>query len=149
MKALTICQPYATLICTPQDELPAGETQKRVENRRWPTSYRGPLLIHAGKSRKFMRPGDAEKFDDMPFGAVVGVARLIDCMEWPWPRPIPDNRRWLLDHPHAEGPYCFVLADVVRFAEPVPLVGCLGLFDVACEIVEDGGVLRFVPKGGR
>lgn len=28
--------------------------EKRVENREWPTSYRGPLLIHAGKSREWL-----------------------------------------------------------------------------------------------
>ncbi|WP_331281766.1 ASCH domain-containing protein [Paenibacillus sp. FSL H7-0357] len=40
MKAVTIIQPWATLI-----EL--GE--KRFENRRWVTKHRGELVIHAGK----------------------------------------------------------------------------------------------------
>lgn len=40
MKALTISQPYASLI---------ARGEKFVENRRWPTPYRGPLAIHAGK----------------------------------------------------------------------------------------------------
>jgi len=42
MYALTIHQPYAHLIVTPQDELPEGAVQKRVENRSWVTKHRGP-----------------------------------------------------------------------------------------------------------
>lgn len=40
MKALSIRQPWAGLIV-------AG--YKDIENRNWPTSYRGSILIHAGK----------------------------------------------------------------------------------------------------
>lgn len=42
MRGLTIRQPWASLIA-------AGV--KTVETRSWSTSYRGPLLIHAGKHR--------------------------------------------------------------------------------------------------
>ena len=45
MKCLTICQPWAWAIVA------AG---KDVENRTRPTRYRGPLLIHAGASRRFL-----------------------------------------------------------------------------------------------
>ena len=45
MKALTIHQPYAELI---------RRGEKVIENRTWPTSYRGPLAIHAGGSVKFL-----------------------------------------------------------------------------------------------
>jgi hypothetical protein len=41
-KVLTVCQPYAEMIAC---------GHKPVENRVWWTFYRGPLLIHAGKSR--------------------------------------------------------------------------------------------------
>ena len=40
MKALTIKQPWATLIM---------QGDKRFEFRSWQTKYRGELLIHAGK----------------------------------------------------------------------------------------------------
>ncbi|MBL8815985.1 MAG: ASCH domain-containing protein [Planctomyces sp.] len=40
MKAITIWQPYATLIML---------GAKRFETRSWPTTYRGPLVIHAAK----------------------------------------------------------------------------------------------------
>jgi len=40
MKAITIWQPWATLIVC---------GLKRYETRSWPTHYRGPLIIHASK----------------------------------------------------------------------------------------------------
>src|SRR3546814_21116370 len=84
MKALTICQPYAELILL---------GLKRVENRSKPTRHRGPLLIHAGKSRDWLRivpqPPTYEgcpamSYDrtsglyraDMDFGAIVGRVTL-------------------------------------------------------------------------
>jgi len=40
MKALTIWQPYASLI---------SKELKKYETRSWYTKYRGPLLIHSGQ----------------------------------------------------------------------------------------------------
>ena len=40
MKALSVTQPWATLIAT---------GQKQIETRSWGTRYRGPLYIHAAK----------------------------------------------------------------------------------------------------
>jgi hypothetical protein len=40
MKALTLTQPWATLVAI---------GAKTIETRSWPTSYRGPLAIHAAK----------------------------------------------------------------------------------------------------
>ena len=40
MKALTLTQPWATLVAM---------GAKRIETRSWTTNYRGPLAIHAGK----------------------------------------------------------------------------------------------------
>lgn len=138
MKALTICQPFASLICLP-DEHPLA---KRVENRTWPTSYRGPLLIHAGKSQAWMNRNDEYDIplSEMSFGAIVGVCNLVgcvnvngmsDCMRataaWPW----------LETHMHTEGPYCFVLTDCRRFENPIAYRGAQGFFDVPEAIVAE------------
>ena len=48
--ALTVCQPWAWAI------MHAG---KIYENRTWRDGYTGPLLIHAGKSQKYL-PGGIE-----------------------------------------------------------------------------------------
>lgn len=149
MKALTICQPYAHLICLPDDD----DRAKRVENRTWPTSYRGPLLIHAGKSREWLELNDSgdrdELYDlalaDMQFGFIIGIADLRDCvekfvLEGNAPRRFQESSRrrwpWLEMHEHAEGPWCWVLQEVRRFETPIPYKGAQGLFNVPRKVVE-------------
>lgn len=136
MKALTICQPYAHLICLPDDD----DRAKRVENRKWPTRYRGPLLIHAGKSRNWLASGREYGIpeSDMTFGAIIGIANLADC------RSVESIRSgkcgdflWLAAHQHVEGPFCFVLTDCRRFEKPIPYRGAQGFFDVPKEIVAE------------
>jgi len=151
MNCLTICQPYAHLIVTPQSELPVGEIQKRVENRSWHTMFRGPLLIHAGKADKYLRgtPWKARE-KSLTFGAIIGIVDVVGCAvihlmrqntlifelgqsadqirvvtaeaEKAWP--------WLTTHPHAEGPYGFILANPRRFVTPVTYLGNQGFFKV-------------------
>jgi ASCH domain len=83
LKALTIRQPWAWAIVY------AG---KDVENRRWRTSYRGPLLIHAAKdadpqggARVLWTMDDPEAFGQprLAFqtrGAIIGVVLLGDIL---------------------------------------------------------------------
>ena len=78
MKAITICQPYPELILR-------GE--KRVENRQQNWKHRGPILIHAGRSRDYLRLNEKGTVDasgialaQMTFGAIVGVCDIIDCI---------------------------------------------------------------------
>lgn len=94
MKALTVLQPWASAIAL---------GAKRIETRHWSTKYRGPLLIHAGKSRAFV-PREIQGFgsnersqigypvlgmlglwdqfhdDTLPLGAIVAVARLVTVL---------------------------------------------------------------------
>jgi hypothetical protein len=126
MKALTICQPWAQLIMR-------GE--KRVENREWSTSHRGPLFIHAGKSRDWLLEDDEAEFeaahDPLVFGAILGIATLDDVLH------IDRIRRgdydtahpWLRAHEHTGGPWCWILRNVHRLTEPRPWKGSLGLWD--------------------
>ncbi|MFE4712623.1 MULTISPECIES: ASCH domain-containing protein [unclassified Paenibacillus] len=79
MKAITIIQPWATLIAI-------GE--KRFETRSWATKKRGPLAIHAGKkidkdacqeseiSSALERHGYTA--DNLPTGAVVATCNLAN-----------------------------------------------------------------------
>ncbi len=114
MKALTICQPYAEMIA-------CGE--KRIENRKWFTRYRGPLAIHAGKSRDWLTPGDEREYPGMLFGAVIATARLVDCV------PLEKLPHELYDPEHANGPYCWILDSVSRLAVPWPINGAQGLWE--------------------
>jgi hypothetical protein len=126
MKALTILQPYAELI---------ARGEKRVENRTWRTRYRGPLAIHAGLSRDRLAIAECDGLvvpaDDLIFGAIVAVAEFVACVpidELRLQRPFAEfaelhSIRWLREHEHAHGPWCWVLADVQRLATPIAMAG--------------------------
>ena len=127
MKALSIHQPWAWAI------LHAGKT---VENRTWYTKYRGPLLIHTSK-KKATYDREAKHdwlklygvvlppWHELPTGAIVGVVKLVDCLQASQVDPSP----WV------EGPVCWVLANPRSFSEPVPYRGAQGLFDVPDELI--------------
>jgi len=128
---LTVCQPWAWAI------LHAG---KSVENRTRATSHRGPLLIHAGKSRRYLKTGYRGVWPapkgvaflpaaQYVLGAVVGVVDLMDCM------PIDDVK----GNPWSHGPFCWLVANPRPLKEPSPLSGHLGLFDV--DPVEHPGLI--------
>lgn len=130
MKALSVLQPWAFLLV-------GGE--KTVENRTWCLRYRGPLLIHAGKSRRLMNDDDLDEeladylfnidpfpFDHMAFGAVVGRIEVVDCL-----RPIQIGNR--VDRRWAEGPWCIICRNAELFKTPIPFRGQLGLFEVPME----------------
>ncbi len=144
MKALTICQPYAHLIVVTQE--------KSVENRDWRTDYRGPLLIHAGKSLDYMSNSDAhgyvQSWDQgnkaatleisdpqgrpVALGALIGRVDVLDCAH------IADIHAgvydskfpWLKTHAHTHGEFCLVLGNAIQFPKPIPMRGQLGLFNV-------------------
>src|SRR5262245_47216191 len=86
MKAITLTQPWATLVAI-------GE--KRIETRSWSTRYRGRIAIHAAKA--FPLGAQELCYDDpfhsaicgagvgdgpwaLPRGAIVATARLVDCL---------------------------------------------------------------------
>ncbi|USA40251.1 hypothetical protein NCF86_03595 [Pelagerythrobacter marinus] len=98
IKALSIKQPWPHRIF---------HEGKDVENRDWPTKGRGWFIIHAGKTYDGGRPPKAH--EDLPFGGIVGMARIVDCVEQM-------DSRWFV------GRYGFVLRD----AFPVDLIPCRG-----------------------
>lgn len=128
MKALSIRQPWAWAI------IHAG---KDIENRQWPTKFRGRILIHAGK---VMTQEDYDSCMDYvdklipldrtatlsrrarvvnggaPRGGIVGEADLVDC--------VTEH-----DSPWFFGRYGFVLRNV----RPLPFFPCsgqLGFFSI-------------------
>lgn len=129
MKALTICQPYAELIML-------GE--KHIENRKWETRYRGPLLIHAGKSTAWL-DSYSPLPDKMDFGAIVGVVELIYCCHVRVIRDQHAGGRWkhLIHDPHTSGPFCWILGNPKRFAVPIPYRGQQTLFDIPDDVVQE------------
>ena len=72
MKAITIKQPYATLI---------AEGLKEYEFRTWKTKYRGEILIHAGKGvDKAAMMRFAHLKLEYPSGCIIAKATLADCV---------------------------------------------------------------------
>ena len=125
MKALSIHQPWAWAI------LQAGKT---IENRTWQTRHRGPLLIHASKSRasydreklldwRALYGVDLPPWEELITGAVVGVVDVVDCVS-------PTSSRAIRLNPWTEGPVCWVLANPRPLPQPVPFRGAQLLFEV-------------------
>lgn len=79
MKAITIKQPWATLIAL---------REKQFETRSWQTKYRGPIAIHAGKAidkdayesfKDVLKMYGFTATNQLPTGAVIAIANLVDC----------------------------------------------------------------------
>lgn len=127
MKALTIQQPWASAIV-------AGI--KTVENRPWPTSYTGKLLIHAGKTMwPYGIPGEIVRdylqpqlpFDRLPFGTIIGAVDMVDCQSYG-----PHLAGW-----DASGPWCWMFENAEQFEHPFPCRGKQGLWYLSDEVVRE------------
>lgn len=142
MKAITIHQPWATLIAL-------GE--KEFETRGWPTKYRGPFAIHAAKKvdkdicqQEPFRSVLAKHgyvADNLPIGAIVAVGELVDCLKVtgeaydivtmegdaePHFLPVKSNEYHF--GYYDKGRYAWEMADV-KSIDPVPAKGQQGLWN--------------------
>jgi hypothetical protein len=161
MKALSLWQPWASAIAL---------GSKRIETRSWNTNYRGRLAIHAAKVRDTsylcyamttwhwcgalnrQMSDDTRLWDELPFGAIVATAELVDC------RPTLQVPTDLLDMPRrqlgcaiadydwterhmgdfSEGRYAWFLMDIRPLAKPIPWRGLQGLFTIPDEVLVAG-----------
>lgn len=128
MKALTIIQPYAELI---------ANGSKFVENRDWPTSYRGQIAIHAGMGKRYggntveeMCESYGVPMSNIVFGAVIAKAKIVACLHIDVINKLGPEHDfgWVKDHEHAHGTYCWIL-DEIRRIDPVYIKGALGLWE--------------------
>ncbi len=141
MKCLSLRQPWLWMVLH----------GKHIENRKWPTGYRGPILLHASKGCTASYYDDAidwvqdalglataaqvPPLAELQRGGIVGRARIVDVA-----RPGDGAKSSLLSYWgvdmrwHMREQFGFVLADV----EPLPFVpykGALGLFEVPDGVV--------------
>lgn len=98
---------------------------KDIENRCWPTKFRGRFLVHAAKGCTRKEHEDAESFawcndvqipliGELKRGGIVGVAEIVDCVD-------DSDSDWFV------GEFGFVLRNV----QPLdfhPCAGALGFF---------------------
>ncbi|MGR6127871.1 ASCH domain-containing protein [Paenibacillus sp. SER-28] len=147
MKAITIMQPWATLIAL-------GE--KKFETRGWATKYRGPLAIHAGQKidreaclsrtiNDVLLKHGIISLTDLPTGAIVASSHLSECYKveymhnsgiiglkaengkfrlWAGARK---NEYYFGDY--SDGRYAWELANVQALAEPIPAKGMQRLWN--------------------
>lgn len=143
MKALTIIQPWATLIAS---------GHKMNETRSWKTNYRGEVLIHAGKNpkdytsgcyiddpdgRHFQEAGiTPNNFEELPRGSIIGKATLVNCIH---------INKEFRDHLKRSNPaeyafgdyrigrYAWVFENPVLFEKPIPARGRQGLWNWEAE----------------
>jgi hypothetical protein len=138
MKALTLWQPWATLVII---------GAKTLETRSWATSYRGPLAIHAAlafprERRELTRASvymmtclrettglkfDDEVLDALPLGCVLGTVDLTDCIST-------NKAFYLTDQERAFGDYspdrfAWTLENPERFPVPIPARGYQGFWE--------------------
>jgi hypothetical protein len=113
MRALSIRQPWAGLIVS---------GAKRLEVRSWPTKHRGPLLVCAGaavdRNARHLLAGDELR------GHAIGVVEVVGC------RPGTAADAEACGGFDPTGYYVWEF-ERPRAVEPFPVLGRLGLFDVA------------------
>ena len=141
MKALSLTQPWASLVAC---------GAKRIETRSWSTAYRGPLAIHAAmgfpawarwvafECRSHLElaghtigepRGERDRLiHDLPLGMVIATCRVVRCARTELiVSQISDQERAFGDY--SSGRYAWMLADIVRLPEPIPVRGALGLWE--------------------
>jgi len=144
MRCLSLWQPWASSI---------ARGWKRVETRGRRTHHRGPIAIHAAKvwgpgqlaaSLRLAELLEAEPGAfvpgpgrDFPFGAVVAVAELVDCVEMT-PEVIAAT------HPLEQafgdwrpGRFAYHLEDVKRLRDPYKLKGRQSLWTLTSEQTQE------------
>lgn len=147
MKAITLHQPWATLIAT---------GHKQIETRSWPTNHRGDLAIHAAASipayavqavfdsaaiRRALgyipSYGSHDEIRDflkskLPLGAIVATCDLESCpvMDAYRIRRVRDLRGDEIEFGlYAPGRYAWMLENVTILETPVPAKGFQGLWN--------------------
>jgi ASCH domain-containing protein len=124
LKVLSLRQPWASLVV---------HGIKDVENRTWPTRYRGLVLIHASLRADEISADDLERrFGarlpiELPLGGIVGITEIVDCVR-------PHSSKW-----YAPGHHAFVLAG----SRPLPFTrwkGALSMRTAPAELLELLGI---------
>ncbi len=156
MKALSLTQPWASLVAL---------GAKRVETRSWPTSYRGPLAIHAaaglgpvggkrglrdlvgeqpfrkvllGTVSGYVPPWEIA--DVLPLGAILAVCELTDCRSTGRDMYGPAWLEGLSEQELAFGDFTYgrygwTLDNICALPEPIPCRGALGLWAPPADVL--------------
>lgn len=134
MKALTLTQPWATLVAI---------GAKQYETRSWRTAYRGPLAIHASKDfpvwarvisgeeppfRKALREAGIPGWQSLPLGAIIATCELEHCVKITRDFEFPTGHEKSFGD-FTLGRFAWGLSNVKLLRIPIPAKGALGLWE--------------------
>lgn len=150
MKALTVWQPYASLLVM---------GLKEYETRGWETKYRGPLIIHAAKLNDNARKDDIDRVVTVlrehgmdkeaealfeacgrSFGCAVGVVDLTGCSAMMDGGTVLENAVGYF----GEGRFGWKCDNPRMFASPIQVPGKQGLWNPSQELIEAANSLKEV-----
>lgn len=123
MKALTIKQPWASLIVN---------GYKEYEFRSWKINYRGKILIHAGmRLEKAIAESYKEYNLNYTMGAIIGEAELVDCIlvDDCFNKKLNKANPLVYGRSDHVGVYAWKLANIKKYKEPIFIKGKLGLWN--------------------
>ena len=153
MKALTLYQPWATLVAI---------GAKKIETRSWNTNYRGPLAIHAGRNKEYIdiankdyllgegpfqaiwrKTGDVfgSGYSLFPIGCIVATCNLV-AVKVTTNEIAFRQKRWSVNGKFfygapdelafgdfTPGRYMWFLDEIKILPEPIPVKGAMGLWE--------------------
>ena len=128
MKALSLTEPYATLI---------KDGKKKIETRSWKTNYRGKLYIHSSSTKipkeyknnvELMSLVDINKLN---YGNIICSCELVDCVEMTdkFIEKIKQNKNEYISGVYAKGRYAWILKDIKILDKPIKAKGHLGIWN--------------------
>lgn len=134
MRALTVWQPWATLI---------AEGHKKIETRGWNTNIRGAVAIHSAKkpikeSMKLMTSDSIRIISNLlypfllerlPVGYILAAGNLVDCMliDEAFIETLGADELLLGDY--TIGRYAWIFKDMKHFHAPILARGGQGFWD--------------------
>jgi len=136
MKAISIIQPWATLIV---------HGHKRIETRSWKTNHLGPLLIHASKTipnaskdlcdeepfKSYLAKTPTPTWSSLPRGCLLGIVELtavLPCELLSDHEDLTPVEKTFGDF--TSGRWCWILKNPSPLVVPFPLRGAVGLFEI-------------------
>lgn len=140
MKALSLTEPWATLVVT-------GE--KQFETRSWKTSHRGLIAIHASKGfpkyakemaetpnvlNALARHGLGRNIANFALGAIIGTVEIVEMIpteEMLYPKL---NLKELYFGDYSPRRWAWKLQNPVMFSTPIYCKGALSLWKVPEDI---------------
>jgi hypothetical protein len=134
MKALSFKDPWGWLV---------AKGLKDVDNRTWPTNYRGRIFVHVSKTFDWDGLTWILANDDLP----LEVRRLVAEMDWPQVSGaiigevditgcIFSEKKQPGFSPWFTGPYGFTLANPKLYKVPIVCKGRLGFFEPKINFLE-------------